>query len=354
MCLSHFSLSKEVKLQNMLYAIGTRVVLKHTGLAGRVNDHLEGGMVEVQLDDGDEIPVFLEDILREDEYQEQLRKPVMQSSAQPSNTIISGTATKAPSERLGIQIAFDPIHDHLDQVSHYRIFLLNDTASDIIFTFSLFLSGALKHRTNNKLSSLSYLELGTMTMDQLNDSPEIEISCWEMTTSGSGYQQDKRLRIRAKQFFKKVRIAPLLNRPVHHYVVFEKLGQHDTTSEDLRTYTQRKTTPKHSSHTPDDLHEVSELANFTGEIDLHIEKLVTDHRKLSNADILRTQLKHFEQYMDKASALGVDRIFVIHGLGKGKLRDSIASKLISDYRVATFRNEYHARFGYGATEVVFR
>ena len=338
----------------MLYAIGTRVVLKHTGLAGKVNDHLEGGMIEIQLDDGDEIPVFIEDLIREDEYQKLNRQSSQRPSGSQEHIPVSGKAAKAPEESLGIQLAFEPINNDLDQVVRYRIFLINDTPADIIFTYSLYLNGTLNQRTNNKLNSLSYLEIGSLPFDQLNDSPEVEISCWEMTTSGSGYQQDKRLRIRAKQFFKKVRMAPLLDRPAHHYILFSSLSQHDASEEDLRTYTKRKAKPGYTTRDSHASHEVNEMANFSGEIDLHIEKLVEDAGKMSNADILRLQLSHFEAFMDKSYSLGVDRIFIIHGLGKGKLRDSIASRLISDYRVATFRNEYHPRFGYGATEVIFR
>ncbi|WP_428409939.1 Smr/MutS family protein [Phaeodactylibacter xiamenensis] len=43
----------------------------------------------------------------------------------------------------------------------------------------------------------------------------------------------------------------------------------------------------------------------------------------------------------------------MHGIGKGKLRDSIASRLIQMPEVRSFRNEYHHRYGYGATEVIF-
>jgi dsDNA-specific endonuclease/ATPase MutS2 len=100
-------------------------------------------------------------------------------------------------------------------------------------------------------------------------------------------------------------------------------------------------------------HEVSEMAHFSPEIDLHIENLSKDYRGLSNGDILKIQLRHFDSFMDKAIRLGVDRIFVIHGLGKGTLKDSIHSRLVSEYRIKTFRNEYHPRYGWGATEVEF-
>ena len=68
---------------------------------------------------------------------------------------------------------------------------------------------------------------------------------------------------------------------------------------------------------------------------------------------LQLQLDHFEQYIDKAIRLGVPRIYVIHGIGKGKLKNMIASRLIQNPQIKTFKNEYHPRYGWGATEVIF-
>ena len=73
---------------------------------------------------------------------------------------------------------------------------------------------------------------------------------------------------------------------------------------------------------------------------------------MSNAEIVRIQLAAFENYLNKAINLGVDRFFVIHGLGKGRLRNEIATRLLKHPQVQTFKNEYHAKYGYGATEVV--
>jgi dsDNA-specific endonuclease/ATPase MutS2 len=49
----------------------------------------------------------------------------------------------------------------------------------------------------------------------------------------------------------------------------------------------------------------------------------------------------------------VDRIFVIHGVGEGKLRDVISTQLMQMTEVKSFKNEFHPRYGFGATEVIF-
>jgi dsDNA-specific endonuclease/ATPase MutS2 len=47
-------------------------------------------------------------------------------------------------------------------------------------------------------------------------------------------------------------------------------------------------------------------------------------------------------------------LVVIHGVGKGKLKDEIHDELKLKKEVKYFVNQYDARFGYGATEIFFQ
>ncbi|MEZ4986960.1 MAG: Smr/MutS family protein [Saprospiraceae bacterium] len=100
-------------------------------------------------------------------------------------------------------------------------------------------------------------------------------------------------------------------------------------------------------------HEVWDMASFSTEIDLHIECLVDDPSAYPTNKILALQLRHFEDYMDRAIRLGVDRVFIIHGLGEGKLRQAIHNRLREMEAVKSFENAYHPLYGHGATEVLF-
>jgi hypothetical protein len=167
----------------------------------------------------------------------------------------------------------------------------------------------------------------------------------------------KSLKIKPKTFFGTLKTAPFLNKPVHLYRLFDKPEQPaEKTGEDLESYTKRHAKPLRTTSSNSqyfNIHDTSELANFDPEIDLHIEKLTESWRKMPNSDILKTQLLHFENFISKAIRLGVPRVFVIHGVGEGKLRDAIATRLMQNPDVQTFKNEYHPRYGWGATEVIF-
>ena len=141
------------------------------------------------------------------------------------------------------------------------------------------------------------------------------------------------------------------------YLLFDTITPKKKTKEDdLKSYTQKNVRPvqyQEARNQQYNVHDVKEYANFKGEIDLHVENLQSRKGKMSSSEKLQLQLDHFEQYMDKAIRLGVPRIYVIHGIGKGKLKNRIASRLIQMPEVKTFKNEYHPRYGWGATEVIF-
>jgi dsDNA-specific endonuclease/ATPase MutS2 len=75
---------------------------------------------------------------------------------------------------------------------------------------------------------------------------------------------------------------------------------------------------------------------------------------MSNYEILSMQLKTFEKYYHLAIVHHQPSFIVIHGIGEGKLRDEIHDILRNKTEVRSFMNEYHPKFGYGATEIFFQ
>jgi len=342
----------------MLFAIGTQVRLKHTGDRGVITDILDSGMLQVRIEKSDmEIPVFEDDLERAEKMVSgfgKLKKPFPESEkAKPDEYAPVYQSSFDPGER-GLYLAFDPIQDSVNQV--YRVCLLNATNFEFITSAQLntrIQKGQLIHR---KMKAASVEYLFDILFDQLNDSLVFEFTCWKLTTAGTGRKNHKSLKVKPGQFFKKLKKAPLLDRSVHLYFLFEGFTQQKKPEEDLKTYTQKKVRPIVYKPSKDQVHrhhDVQEYANFTGEIDLHVEKLFSRKGKMNNAEKLRLQLKHFDQFIEKAIRLGAPRVFIIHGIGKGKLRDIIASRLVQMPEVKTFKNEYHPKYGWGATEVIF-
>lgn len=349
--------------------VGSRVKFLHASDQGVITALLDSGMAMVHLDGDDmEIPVFIEDLMAVEPaplQPKQQPKPII-----PQASIVVPKPTPSTSRdpildysiirSQGVQLAFDPILSPDGQADKFQVYLINATVFDIIYTLDLFLENRKYWSRQGRMNSMSLEPLGEFLRDQLNDSPEVEIDVRRLATDGTGPQQLKSLKIKPKVFFNRIVTAPLLNRPAHVFRLIEAIDEKSLRdkppTEDLRSYTSRNIVPK--SHAKDPTHrnlphEVRELAEFIPELDLHIEALTKDHHKLSNAEIIHLQVRRFDAYIDQAIRLGVDRVYIIHGVGKGRLRDIIASRLLRNPQVLTFKNEYHPRYGYGATEVFF-
>ncbi len=355
----------------MIFTIGTKVTFKNTGDEGIIVKILGDDMLSVYIEDENmAIPVAVEDVFRSEDdsanrkdnhgkliktkQQRKTPPPTLNSPPESQYTILKS---------YGIQLAFDPILKGDASAEKYEIFLLNDTQYEILYSIDFTLNGIKKEHFNGKLKGMSYLSLGFLPFPELNDHPVWTIDCWRVTTEGSGSKLSKVLKLKPKQFFNKIKTAPLLNRQVHLYILFDDIKASKTlslenTSNSLKEYTKRSTRIRKNKAEEERYRKVTvdleEVANFMNEIDLHIDELIPHRRKMTNLEKLKIQLKAFDEYIEQAIRVGVDRVFVIHGIGTGKLKSLIAERLAQNPDVVSFRNEYHPNYGWGATEVIFK
>lgn len=96
------------------------------------------------------------------------------------------------------------------------------------------------------------------------------------------------------------------------------------------------------------------VAKPSQEVDLHIERLRDDHHFLSQTEILNVQLDQFQKTLDAAIVHQMPSIVIIHGVGNGTLRDQIHKTISKHPQVRTFMDARKEKFGYGATEVIFK
>lgn len=348
----------------MLLAIGTKVKLKHTGDRGEIVALLPNKMVNVYLYNDDmEIPVFEDDLIPGNLVTEPLAKRIIIPEKKPVITNPSPPSQEAAVQyeilhSLGLQLVFEPVLNDEQTTEYYRIWVLNDSKDEFIVSMALKIKGEVESERNSKIMAMTKTEFGTLIFDKLNDNPVFEMQKWRITSKGTDGFAKNIIKIKPKTFFSKMKTAPFLNKPVHWFLAFDKnKPKKSDSAEDLRSYTKRNASVRLPRNEEErrrfNLNDIEEFASFEIEIDLHLEKLGVSTTGMNNADVLRVQLSHFESFIANAIRIGVPRVFVIHGVGKGKLRDMIATKLINHPDVKTYRNEYHPRYGWGATEVEF-
>jgi dsDNA-specific endonuclease/ATPase MutS2 len=91
----------------------------------------------------------------------------------------------------------------------------------------------------------------------------------------------------------------------------------------------------------------------TPDFDLHIEKLVKNHKSLSNYDILTIQMETAKRHIEFALKNRIPKIVLIHGVGEGVLKSEL-DFLLKRYEMISFREANYQRYGQGATEVYFK
>lgn len=354
----------------MNFPLDFRVKNIHTGQIGRVTHWLDDAMVMLEID-GDEIPAFVEDLLPaglSEQNEPVLTKKMLKNTAPPPPSVVP-TVLKIMGgmvENRGILLAFEPIPLPNGLVGGYKIWLVNDSPDDLLFLFSWKTTAGSSAQIDEKSASRTCRFLNEMPYENLNRQPEINFEMRRLTTAGPGEPRHKSLKIRGKTFFQSFQMLPILETETHVLSLFEKTEFEKTGSEiaskpdteSLADYS-KKLTKKSAKPTAEQRAtfrwlDLEEKAGFEPEIDLHIEKLVADPSKLTPGECVQIQLRRADDFLDRAWRLGIDQVFLIHGLGAGKLRDLIHARLRNRPEIAWFRNEFHRKYGYGATEVIFK
>ena len=329
--------------------------MRRTDNYGKVIKVLPGGLVEVKLEGGlGQLPLPADTLEPAPRADEAAPTP---PPADPSNASVS--------EDNGVQIAFDPQIDNEANPVAYEVYLLNSTPHKIIYELKALTHGQRRWGKTGQLPPNSKKRLEVVEYRWLNEKLTVELDVRTVETGGTGPRHFQKISIKGKQFFGKLTDVPELYRDAHLYVVFPRLSSTTTApasapaSTSLRALTQaqlanrpapaRRAAPTVKPTRTD----LRARLEFDNSIDLHLAALVPDPAAVPRNQVLSTQLRYFENYLSMALKLGVDNIFVIHGVGDGILKREVHKMLDRTRFVRQYRNEYHEKYGYGATEVIF-
>lgn len=348
----------------MLLVEGNRVRLINTGDEGIITRVLDEDMVNVMLDDGFEIPVSVDDLKLANAKRKVVPKNTNQAKLEARKEALHPKVIKNRKSltNQGLFVGFETKYDWEGNPSQYFIYLINDSQWDVVFNYEFSLIDGTTNKANGLINSNTAFPLGVMKYDELNDSPQLFFELWASSTEGRGQRFEKTVKIKVRQFLKRVKKAPVIHNEVHLYELARKLepAKPSKSKESLSDYTNRLAKENHEEELIQNYYQakgvpdVRDAASFPRELDLHLDMLVENPKALTNAEKLNIQIEAFEEYIEEAYEIGLETVFVIHGLGKGRLRDIISSRLIRNENVKTFKNDYHPKYGFGATEIFFK
>jgi hypothetical protein len=246
------------------------------------------------------------------------------------------------------KFSMDEFNDEV--VELFKIHLVNKTDHGYKFTYRQHFFGEPEFELKNEVRAFYDFYLHDISFPDFNDNPsfEFEFSLITPDNKKAGHFEAN-VKIKAKQLFKQIEVMKEKNEPTISYKLFDvypdkvfedKFELSGLAAKGFKIY-EAKQARKH-------------LDPPRSVIDLHMEKLTTDWKGMSNQEILDMQLKEFEKWYDNSIAHLQPSLIVIHGVGSGRLRDEIHDILKTRREVKTFINQYDPRFGYGATEIFFQ
>lgn len=333
----------------MKFSIGDKVLLKRTGEEGHVVSYINNQMMEIEINSV-HFPVFIDEI--DHPYLKWFtdKKSKKPKKSAPEQLPVEKEKFRKPRMAKGIYLSFLPVfktEDMEDIVDHLKIYLLNETPYDIRLSYDVRFSNESSFSHEGKLHAFGHLYLHNISYDDMNDQPRLH---WQIKDADdkSKAVEEGVLRIRPAKLFEHINELLLNNEPSFAYRLIEDFSVKaaEQTAGFIPPPPKKNELKKPSKM---GLHDLPRH-----ELDLHIEKLVDSTKGLSNTDMLHIQLSTLQRYLHLAILHRQQRMVIIHGLGKGVLRDEVHKLLKETPEVEKYSDGWHGNYGFGATEVWFR
>lgn len=328
------------------FSIGEKVFLVNLREEAVVQRIINDELIYVGLN-GMEIPVFTSDVSRE------VLKP--ETEKREEKTPPSSGQKKSPQQEIeklnsGIFLSFEPLHASSGEISSFNIFLINDTGFPVDFDYYFFTRDQIYFALKKVIVPFDYLLLHSIEYDLLNEIPSVQLEVRDVLNQNFKGKMDQK--IRPQNFFNKLSTAPIIQKETYQYKV-QTQSLHPI-KEEKKKPLEFDTEVLKQMMMDQAVIKDEEVESPAIEIDLHIEVLVNDHRNMSASEKLQVQLSSFQQALERAIVHHGHILYAIHGVGSGKLKNEI-HRLLKDYKeVRSFNNNFHPRYGYGATEIILK
>lgn len=256
------------------------------------------------------------------------------------------------------QLYFYPYINAENDIDGFQSKLINEFDADFLYDITYSSKSQSPQRFSSQILSFDSKSLNYFKFDHLNELPTYMATFWKKQTKGTGPMRQFQAKVKPKIFFKQKRVDSY-TQETYYVLNFEPIAKVDKSKnhESLKDYTNNNMpTEELSSSAQNNIVNLSILdkVNFHTSLDLHIEMLVSEPQKMNSHEKLQYQIFKAKEYLEEAIMLGVERVYLLHGVGKGRLKDELAIMLKSHRDVAGFKNEYHGQFGFGATEVYLK
>jgi hypothetical protein len=337
----------------MKYEVGDDIIVVHSSDEGKVIEIINDKMVLIEVK-GVTFPAYMDQI-DFPYFKRFTQKKLFPEKAKPKVYVDQVQKEKRRDEVKvadGIWLTLFPKFETDlfgdDIVDRFKVYLINRTDAAYEFTYKLNLFGKPDFEITSDILSFKDFYLHDVPFESLNDSPsfDFEFKLLQPQKFKADFCE-AHFKIKPKQMFQKIEELKEKNLPSINHRLLEKYP--DKPYEDTVLDMSKLSSAGFKVYDAGKARQFLEPARSV--VDLHIEKITDDWKGLSNFEIINIQLKEFEKWYDLAVAHHQPNLIVIHGVGKGRLKEEIHEILKTKREVKYFVNQYDPRFGHGATEI---
>jgi hypothetical protein len=340
--------------------IGDRVKFINDVGGGIVTAFLDEKTIEVQNEDGFEIPVLATEVLLESSdgygWDGQNKPDTVINSKEKEQPVVQVKPRDYKYKAFSgeILLAIVPENDKLLHVSDLNLYLINDSTYSIQYMISQADANVHEYIKAGILEPDTKLEIRKYNQSTLS---KIKKICLQGLLFKEGlFDIQKPLEqvfdLDGVSFYKASVFSEndyfnnkaFLNTKVDLDMkdVVDKLSDHEI----LKVSVQ-----KEDKGTEKEVQPTKKKPTDIEEVDLHIEAIVEGHQNLSNGEIIEIQMGRFETALETAIRSKLQRVVFIHGVGNGRLKHELRKKLERKYPDLKFQDASFKEYGYGATLV---
>ncbi len=355
----------------MKFNIGDKVKFLNEKGGGVITNIISPTLVSVAIEDGFDMPIMTSDIIlsetsdsvgklfntkyeNQNQHLEYIDNQVSEQFERETPLMKYSSLNKFST---GVYLAFIPqdqvwlVKDKID------IYLINNTNYAILYNFfTISENKTYSGKDYGSISKISKFYIDSITQEQINDWVKGVVQILFHTDRDTKTVQpiNCNYSIKPSKFFNKESF--LTSSFIAEKSLLVDIGQIIDTPQQITEIEQKFDINKISNSTIEQPKkeklsiEQFLIDNDTAEIDLHIESLSDNPKELDAIQILVIQLSFFNKYLEQAIKMNLKKVFFIHGVGIGKLKNEI-TKILSQYPNIHYFDAPNTKYGTGATEV---
>ncbi|MEO6304466.1 MAG: DUF2027 domain-containing protein [Bacteroidia bacterium] len=254
-----------------------------------------------------------------------------------------------------VYLIIEPDHELPALINDYKIYLFNSSSFNVLFSYSIKDEEYFQTLKHGELGAYQKILLKQVKIQFFKDYSYHKIECLFYKNSHFKTQMPivEIVNISPKTLAEsKVIKHDEFKFPVYGFLLKDEfLAQTNIEQElSLVDLAKLKSIKEFNSRSKTSKSNKEYLKSLEKEVDLHITELIDNPEGLSNFEMLNIQLEKFDLELDEAISKNMKKIVFIHGVGNGRLKQEIITRL-KNTKGVIFQDGSYKDYGFGATQV---